>query len=156
MSFIKRLLFLSVVNFIDQTISNFLSEFFIIIPLTFLSYWFYVYRSDKNISALEAFLLGLFFDLISGSYFGLNTIFFCLVAYYLNSNVNSFKLFSYLQVCIFFGLSASAYVGFTQLVLNLYNFSYLTLFLSSIVNIIFCFIIAFIAAYFPKSINMKL
>ena len=71
MNFIKRLLFLSVINFIDQNIANFLSEFFIIIPVTFLSYCFYVYRSEKNISAQEAFLLGLFFDLISDSYLGL-------------------------------------------------------------------------------------
>ena len=152
---IKRLLIIVFINFIDQNIAGFFSDLLIIIPLTFLAYSFYVYRSDNNIGATEAFLVGLFIDLISESYFGLNAIIFCLITYVINSYANAFKLFSYLQICLFFGFSSTAYIGFTQLVINLYNFSYLTLFISSISNIIFCILIAIIAAYFPKNIRMK-
>ena len=153
---IKRFLIIVFINFIDQNIAGFFSDLLIIIPLTFLAFSFYVYRSDNNIGAIEAFLVGLFIDLISDSYFGLNAIIFCLITYVINSYANAFKLFSYLQICIFFGLSSTAYVGFSQLVINLYNFSYLILFLSAIVNIIFCILIAVISVYFPRNVKMKI
>ena len=153
---IKRLLIIVFINFIDQNIAGFFSDLLIIIPLTFLAYSFYVYRSDNNIGAIEAFLAGLFIDLISDSYLGLNAIIFCLITYVINSYANAFKLFSYLQICLFFGLSSTAYVGFTQLVINLYNFSYLILFVSAIVNIIFCLLIAAISVYFPRNVEMKI
>ena len=153
---IKRLLIIVFINFIDQNIAGFFSDLLIIIPLTFLAYSFYVYRSDNNIGAIEAFLAGLFIDLISDSYFGLNAIIFCLITYVINSYANAFKLFSYLQICLFFGLSSTAYVGFTQLVINLYNFSYLILFVSAIVNIIFCILIAAISIYLPRNVEMKI
>ena len=153
---IKRLLIIVFINFIDQNIAGFFSDLLIIIPLTFLAFSFYVYRSDNNISAIEAFLVGLFIDLISDSYFGLNAIIFCLITYVINSYANAFKLFSYLQICLFFGLSSTAYVGFTQLVINLYNFSYLILFVSAIVNIIFCILIAAISIYLPRNVEMKI
>ena len=153
---IKRFLIIVFINFIDQNIAGFFSDLLIIIPLTFLAFSFYVYRSDNNIGAIEAFLVGLFIDLISDSYFGLNAIIFCLITYVINSYANAFKLFSYLQICLFFGLSSSAYVGFTQLVINLYNFSYLILFVSAIVNIIFCILIAAISVYFPRNVKMKI
>ena len=153
---IKRFLIIIFINFIDQNIAGFFSDLLIIIPLTFLAYSFYVYRSDNNIGAIEAFLAGLFIDLISDSYFGLNAIIFCLITYVINSYANAFKLFSYLQICLFFGLSSTAYVGFTQLVINLYNFSYLILFVSAIVNIIFCILIGAISVYFPRNVKMKI
>ena len=153
---IKRFLIIVFINFIDQNIAGFFSDLLIIIPLTFLAYSFYVYRSDNNIGAIEAFLAGLFIDLISDSYFGLNAIIFCLITYVINSYANAFKLFSYLQICLFFGLSSAAYVGFTQLVINLYNFSYLILFVSAIVNIIFCILIAAISIYLPRNVEMKI
>ncbi len=156
LNYIKRFLIIFFINFIDQSIANFAYNFLIILPLTFLTYSFYVYKSDRNISGIEAFSVGLFIDLISDSYFGLNAIIFCLITYVINLYANAFKLFSYLQVCLFFGFSSTAYIGFTQLLINLYDFSYLTLFISSIANVIFCILIAIIQAYFPKNIRMRI
>tara|TARA_B100000902_G_scaffold153564_1_gene150080 strand:+ start:1299 stop:1772 length:474 start_codon:yes stop_codon:yes gene_type:complete len=155
-SFIKRLLIIVFINFVEQSIAGFASNFFIILPLTFLAYSFYVYRSDKNIGGMESFLAGLFIDLISDTYFGLNAIIFCLITYVINLYANAFKLFSYLQICLFFGFSSTAYIGFTQLVINLYDFSYLALLISSISNIIFCILIAIIPTYLPKNIRMRI
>jgi len=155
-NYIKRFLIIIFINFIDQSIAGFASHFLIIFPLTFLTYSFYVYKSDRNIGGIEAFSLGLFIDLISDSYFGLNAIIFCLITYVINLYANAFKLFSYLQVCLFFGFSSTAYIGFTQLLINLYDFSYLTLFISSIANVIFCILIAIIQAYFPKNIRIRI
>ena len=156
LDYIKRVLIIIFINLIDQSFANFASDFLIILPLTFLTYSFYVYKSDRNIDGIEAFSLGLFIDLISYSYFGLNAIIFCLITYVINLYANAFKLFSYLQICLFFGFSSTAYIGFTQLVINLYDFSYLTLFISSISNVIFCILIAIIPAYLPKNIRMRI
>ena len=156
LNYIKRFLIILFINFIDQSIANFAYDFLIILPLTFLTYSFYVYRSDRNIDGIEAFSVGLFIDLITDSYFGLNAIIFCLITYVINLYANAFKLFSYLQVCLFFGFSSTAYIGFTQLLINLYDFSYLTLFISSIANVIFCILIAIIQAYFPKNIRIRI
>jgi len=156
LNYIKRFFIILFINFIDQSIANFAYDFLIILPLTFLAYSFYVYKSDKNIGGIEAFSVGLFIDLISDSYFGLNAIIFCLITYVINLYANAFKLFSYLQVSLFFGFSSTVYIGFTQLVINLYDFSYLTLFISSISNVIFCILIAIIPAYFPKNIRMRI
>ena len=156
LNYIKRFLIILFINFIDQSIANFAYDFLIILPLTFLTYTFYVYKSHRNIDGIEAFSVGLFIDLISDSYFGLNAIIFCLITYVINLYANAFKLFSYLQVCLFFGFSSTAYIGFTQLVINLYDFSYLALFISSIANVIFCILIVIIQSYFPKNIRMRI
>ena len=94
LNYIKRFLIILFINFIDQSIANFSYDFLIILPLTFLAYSFYVYKSDKNIGGIEAFSVGLFIDLISDSYFGLNAIIFCLITYVINLYANAFKLFS--------------------------------------------------------------
>ena len=153
---IKRIIFLSILSYIEINIASTFSNFFIILPLTFLGYSFYVYRADSNFSPVEAFLFGLLVDLIHGTYFGLNAILFCLITYSINSYSNAFKIFSYLPICLFFGFSAAAYVGFTQLTLNIYNFSYITLLVSSFFNIIFCILITILSSYFPKIFRLKI
>lgn len=153
---VKKTIFLMVMSYIEINIAATLSNFFIIFPITFLGYSFYVYRTNSNANPIEAFLFGLLVDLIHGSYFGLNATLFCLITYLINSYSNAFKIFSYLQVCLFFGLSATAYVGFTQLVLNIYNFSYITLLVSSFFNIIFCILVAVFTSYFPKTLRLKI
>ena len=153
--YLKIIFIIAIINFIELNISNTLSRAYIIFPLTFLFYSYYVYKSDENINPIEAFLFGLFVDLISNSYFGLNVILFCLITYLINIYSNSFKLFSYLQVCIFFGISAASYVGFTQLIINLYNFSYLTLLISAVFNILFCIILTITSMYSGNFLNIR-
>ncbi len=153
--FLKKIIALILLSYIELSISGFLAKFFIIIPITFLGYSFYIYRSNLNISPVESLLVGLFVDLIQESYFGLNAILFCIITYLIHSYSNAFKIFSNLQICLFFGLTASAYVGFTQLVLSLYNFSYLILILSTIINISLCIGLALFASYMPKVFRLE-
>ena len=155
-SFAKKIIALFLLNYIEISISAFLSKFSIILPITFLGYSFYVYRSETNVGSIQAFLVGLFVDLIQGNFFGLNAILFCVITYLINSYSNAFKIFSYLQVCLFFGLSSTAYIGFSQLILNLYNFSYLTLTISAIINITLCMGVAIFSSYFPKIFRLKI
>tara|TARA_B100001059_G_C17818387_1_gene576694 strand:+ start:711 stop:1184 length:474 start_codon:yes stop_codon:yes gene_type:complete len=153
--FTKNIIAVIFLNYIELSIVGLMSKFSIILPLTFLGYSFYVYRSNANTSPIAAFLLGLFVDLIQGTYFGLNATLFCIITYLIQSYSNKFKIFSNLQICLFFGLSAAGYVGFTQLVLSLYNFSYLTLIISTIFNIIFCFGVAIFSSYFTRIFRLQ-
>ena len=156
MRYLKIIFSLILINLLDKEIAGNTSAYFIIFPLTFLSYSFYVYKSNSNIGSSEAFFIGLFIDLISDSFLGLNAIFFCLITYLINIYANAFKLFSYLQICIFFGLSSSAYVGLSQMIINIWNFSYVTLFMSTILNIILCILMAILSAYLPNFVKRRL
>ena len=156
MRYLKIIFSLILINLLDKEIAGITNAYFIIFPLTFLSYSFYVYKSNSNIGSSEAFFIGLFIDLISDSFLGLNAIFFCLITYLINIYANAFKLFSYLQICIFFGLSSSAYVGLSQMIINIWNFSYVTLFMSTILNIMLCILMAILSAYLPKFVRRRL
>ena len=156
MRYLKIIFSLILINLLDKEIAGITNAYFIIFPLTFLSYSFYVYKSNSNIGSSEAFFIGLFIDLISDSFLGLNAIFFCLITYLINIYANAFKLFSYLQICIFFGLSSSAYVGLSQMIINIWNFSYVTLFMSTILNIILCILMAILSAYLPNFVRRRL
>ena len=156
MRYLKIIFSLVLINLLDKEIAGITNAYFIIFPLTFLSYSFYVYKSNSNIGSSEAFFIGLFIDLISDSFLGLNAIFFCLITYLINIYANAFKLFSYLQICIFFGLSSSAYVGLSQMIINIWNFSYVTLFMSTILNIILCILMEILSAYLPNFVKRRL
>ena len=156
MRYLRIIFSLILINLLDKEIAGITNAYFIIFPLTFLSYSFYVYKSNSNIGSSEAFFIGLFIDLISDSFLGLNAIFFCLITYLINIYANAFKLFSYLQICIFFGLSSSAYVGLSQMIINIWNFSYVTLFMSTILNIILCILMAILSAYLPNFVKRRL
>ena len=151
-----KILLIIIANYIDSIFYLYLINIYVIFPITFLLYSFFVYKIDKYNNAIEAFCIGLLVDLISGTYFGTNASLFCLISYLINLNSNSFKLFSYLQVCLFFGITSSAYVGFTQMILNLYNFSYIILFTSALFNIVFCILIAMLPIYFPRFFSRKI
>ena len=155
-SLFKKLFLIIFICYVEYILAPGLIKLNIVLPLTFLAYSFYMYRSKNNIGSAEAFCTGLFIDLISNSFFGHNAVLFCFASYLINTYANAFKLFSYLQVCIFFGVSASAYVGFTQIIINLYNFSYLTLFVSTLFNILLCISIAILSVYFPSLTNRKI
>ena len=153
MNFIRKVLLIILINYIDSIIQEYTLKLYTIIPLTFLLFSFYVYKSKRIVGPLESFIIGLFVDIISESFLGLNAALFCITTYLVNLNSNSFKLFSYFQICLFFGIIAAAYVGFYQLVVNLYNFSYLILFISLITNIMLCITFAFFSIYFPSFKN---
>ena len=152
----KKILLIIIASYIESIFYLYLINIYVIFPITFLLYSFFVYKIDKYNNAIEAFFIGLLVDLISGTYFGTNAALFCLMSYLINLNSNSFKLFSYLQVCLFFGITSSAYVGFTQMILNLYNFSYIILFTSALFNIVFCILIAMLPIHFPRFFSRKI
>jgi len=155
-SILKKLFLIIFICYMEYILAPGLIKLNIVLPLTFLAYSFYIYRSKNNIGPVEAFCTGLFIDLISNTFFGHNAVLFCFASYLINTYANAFKLFSYLQICIFFGLSSSAYVGLSQMIIHIWNFSYITLFMSALFNIILCILLAILSAYLPYFVKRRL
>ena len=131
---IKFLIIIFISNVLESLIAPHLIGFYISIPITFLIFSFTVFRSNQNVNPSFAFLFGFYVDLISSSPFGLNAGLFTITCYVINSYANTFKLFSYIQICIFFSIATVFYTGFKNLIMNLENFSYLLLFVSFLIN----------------------
>ena len=87
---------------------------------------------------------------VTSSPFGLNAGLFTMMSYVINSYANTFKLFSYIQICIFFAASSVFYIGFKNLIIGLENFSYSVLFVSLFFNTLLFLLIAMLRYYFPS------
>jgi len=130
----KVILILFIVDYIESLTAPILIQAFINIPLTFLVFSFVVYRSNSNPGSIFAFFIGLYVDIISDSPIGLNAMLFCIMSHLINSYSNTFRLFSYFQICLFFSASSLFFIGFKNLFINIENFSYLELITSFIFN----------------------
>lgn len=130
----KVILILFIVDYIESITAPILIQAFINIPLTFLVFSFVVYRANSNLGSIFAFFIGLYVDIISDSPIGLNAMLFCIMSHLINSYSNTFRLFSYFQICLFFSSSSLFFIGFKNLFINIENFSYLELITSFIFN----------------------
>ena len=148
--YINLLVIIFIANFLESFLAPILVKVYINTPITFLMFSFAIYKSRFNTNALYAFLFGLYVDFISSSPIGLNAALFSMMAYVINSYSNTFKLFSVIQICMFFSGSATFYIGFSHLFINLENFSYLILFISLIFNTFLFLIISMLRFYFPS------
>ena len=146
---LTKILFYIVIGInLEAYINTFLVNLLIIIPLSFLIYSYFVYKSNIT-SQQYFFFIGIFVDLISGTYIGLNALVYLITTYIINSYKYVFRLFSYLQISIFFGIIATVYIGLTHLFINISNYSYLILFVSFVTNSILSFILSVIRVYRP-------
>ena len=147
---IKLLIIIFVLNILESFIAPHLITFYISLPITFLVFSLAIYNSNRNSNPLFAFFCGFYLDLISSSPFGLNAGLFTMMSYVINSYANTFKLFSYIQICIFFAVSSVFYIGFKNLFIGLENFSYSVLFVSLFFNTLLFLLIAMLRYYFPS------
>ena len=146
----KFLIIIFIANIIESLLAPQLINLYLSIPVTFLIFSFAIFRSSRKLSPLLAFSCGLYVDLISNSPFGLNAGIFTIMSYAISIYANTFKLFSYIQICIFFGISTVFYIGFKNLIMNLENFSYLLLFVSFFINILLFLLLSMLRYYFPS------
>lgn len=147
---VKLLIIIFVLNILESFIAPHLINFYISLPITFLVFSLAIYNSNRNPNPLFTFFCGFYFDLISSSPFGLNAGLFTMMSYVINSYANTFKLFSYIQICIFFAVSSVFYLGFKNLIIGLDNFSYSVLFVSLFFNTLLFLLIAMLRYYFPS------
>lgn len=147
---IRFLIIIFILNVLESFIAPLIIGFYLSLPITFLIFSFAIFRINQNVNPLFAFLFGFYVDLISGSPFGLNAGLYTVMCYLISSYANTFKLFSHIQICIFFALASVFYTGFKNLIMNLENFSYLVLFVSFIINTFLFLLISMLRYYFPS------
>lgn len=147
---IKFLIIIFISNLVESFIAPYLFSFHVSFPLTFFIYSAVIYSLNKNINPIFSFLFGLYVDLISANPFGLNAGLFTIITYVINSYANVFKLYSFIQICILFGISSIFYIGFKNLIINLENFSYLLLLISFLFNTSLFLLLILFRHYFPK------
>ena len=121
-------------NYLDSRINIFMIDYYLSFSLGFLVFCFWVFSLPNNIYALTSFIIGLSVDLILGSPFGLNALLFTISSFLIHSYRYSFRIFSFLQITIFFALLSTFYLGFINIFMNTANFSYLLIFLSFFLN----------------------
>jgi len=133
-NFLKILATIIFANYLDSKINFFMVDYYLSFSLGFLVFCFWVFSLPNNIYAVSSFIIGLIIDLILGSPFGLNALLFTISSFIIHSYRYSFKIFSFLQITIFFAFLSMFYLGFINLFVNTANFSYLLIFLSFFLN----------------------
>ena len=122
------------VNYLDSRINVFMIDYYLSFSLGFLVFCFWVFSLPNNIYAQTSFIIGLTIDLIAGSPFGLNALLFTASSFVIHTYRYSFRIFSFLQITIFFALLSTFYLGFINIFVNTANFSYLLIFFSFFLN----------------------
>jgi len=133
-NFLKILATIIFANYLDTKFNFFMVDYYLSFSLGFLVFCFWVFSLPNNIYAVSSFIIGLIIDLILGSPFGLNALLFTISSFIIHSYRYSFKIFSFLQITIFFAFLSMFYLGFINLFVNTANFSYLLIFLSFFLN----------------------
>ena len=133
-NFLKILATIIFANYLDSKVNFFMVDYYLSFSLGFLVFCFWVFSLPNNIYAVSSFIIGLIIDLILGSPFGLNALLFTISSFIIHSYRYSFKIFSFLQITIFFAFLSMFYLGFINLFMNTANFSYLLIFLSFFLN----------------------
>lgn len=97
-----------------------------------LCYW--IFALPEKIQSYTAFFYGLLVDLCFESAIGFNMLFFSGISYVIHFYVFRFRIFSYIQLIIFFAGSSMFYVACKYLIFSPENYSYLLLFCSFLMN----------------------
>lgn len=131
---IKILVSILIGVYLDSRINFYASDYYLSFTLGFLIFCFWAFSLPNNLYALSSFCIGLIIDLILGCPFGLNALLLTISSYLIHSYRYSFRIFSFLQITIFFALLSSFYLGFINLFMNTANFSYLLIMFSFLLN----------------------
>ena len=137
-----------VLSFIDFQVNFFLTEFFIVSNVTYLFLCYLCFRNPQKINSLFGAYIGFVIDLYQNVFFGLHATLFTLTIILINYNYFRLKMFSALQITVFFSFFVAFFVGFKSILLSTMNFQYLTVFLS--------FFSAFITYLFVPSLGKLL
>ena len=137
MKFKNHLIVLSTIIFgfwLDDYFNEFTIRYFLEFNFGFLIFSYWVFAMPEKIQSLAAALYGLTVDLFFSNVIGFNMLFFVATSYIIHLYVFRFRLFSYFQLSVFFSGSSTFYIACKYLLLSPYNYSYLVLILSFVVN----------------------
>ena len=137
---------------LDDNLSQFTIKYFVEINFGFLIFTYWVFAMPEKIQSLAAMLYGLAVDLFFSNVIGYNMLFFVATSYVIHLYVFRFRIFSYLQLSVFFSGSSTFYIACKYLLLSPSNYSYLVLMFSFVVNAILWVGVYLIMRAFRRSI----
>ena len=137
MKFSNHLIILSTIIlgfWIDDSLNPITTKLFWELNFGFLIFSYWVFAMPEKLKSSAALFYGLVADLFFSNVVGFNMLFFVVTSYIIHLYVFRFRIFSYFQLSVFFSGSSTFYIACKYLLLSPFNYSYVILLISFILN----------------------
>ena len=137
MKFSNYLIILSTIIlgfWIDDSLNPITTKLFWELNFGFLIFSYWVFAMPEKLKSSAALFYGLVADLFFSNVVGFNMLFFVVTSYIIHLYVFRFRIFSYFQLSVFFSGSSTFYIACKFLLLSPYNYSYVILLTSFLLN----------------------
>ena len=141
---------------LDNSLNPLTINFFLELNFGFLIFTYWVFAMPEKLHSSAALFYGLLVDLFFSHVLGFNMLFFVATSYVIHLYVFRFRIFSYFQLAVFFSGSSTFYIACKYLLLSPYNYSYVILISSFLVNAVLWVAIYLIMRAFRRSIFSNL
>ena len=141
---------------LDNSLNPLTINFFLELNFGFLIFSYWVFAMPEKLQSSAALFYGLVIDLFFSNVIGFNMLFFVATSYVIHLYVFRFRIFSYFQLAVFFSGSSTFYIACKYLLLSPYNYSYVILISSFLVNAVLWVVIYLIMRAFRRSIFSNL
>tara|TARA_A100001011_G_scaffold379949_1_gene446590 strand:- start:20809 stop:21288 length:480 start_codon:yes stop_codon:yes gene_type:complete len=159
MKFSDHLIILSTIIlgfWLDNSLNSFTIKLYLELNFGFLIFTYWVFAMPEKLQSSAALFYGLVADLFFSNVIGFNMLFFVATSYVIHLYVYRFRIFSYFQLSVFFSGSSSFYIACKYLLLSPYNYSYIILISSFLVNALLWIGLYFIMRAFRRRIFLNL
>ena len=159
MKFSDHLIILSTIIlgfWLDNSLNSFTIKLYLELNFGFLIFTYWVFAMPEKLQSSAALFYGLVADLFFSNVIGFNMLFFVATSYVIHLYVFRFMIFSYFQLSVFFSGSSSFYIACKYLLLSPYNYSYIILISSFLVNALLWIGLYFIMRAFRRRIFLNL
>ena len=119
---------------IDEFLNPLTIKLFLELNFGFLIFTYWVFAMPEKLHSSAALSYGLITDLFFSNAIGFNMLFFVATSYIIHLYVFRFRIFSYFQLSVFFSGSSTFYIACKYLLLSPYNYSYVVLISSFLIN----------------------
>jgi len=119
---------------IDDSLNPITTKLFWELNFGFLIFSYWVFAMPEKLYSSAALFYGLVADLFFSNVVGFNMLFFVATSYIIHLYVFRFRIFSHFQLSVFFSGSSTFYIACKYLLLSPYNYSYVILLTSFLLN----------------------
>ena len=155
MKFSDHLIILSTIIlgfWLDNSLNSFTIKLYLELNFGFLIFTYWVFAMPEKLQSSAALFYGLVADLFFSNAIGFNMLFFVATSYIIHLYVFRFRIFSYFQLSVFFSGSSTFYIACKYLLLSPYNYSYVVLISSFLINAVLWVGVYLIMRAFRRSI----
>ena len=140
---------------LDDMLNPITISFLLELNFGFLIFSYWVFAMPEKLQSSAALFYGLVTDLFFSNVIGFNMLFFTATSYIIHLYVFRFRIFSYFQLAVFFSGSSSLFIAFKYLLLSPYNYSYIILIVSFLINAVIWLGVYFTMRAFRRNIFLN-